>query len=890
MSNDQAGDRAESARRWRRRCTSGAILAGATGLAAGLAVMPAAAAAPTAPSRAAARPVLNAKPAATCQGQPAPWMNTRLSPDQRASLLVSQMTLAQEVQMTATVSNATESREVPAIPSLCIPALLLTNGSAGISTGGPAQAPSTALPAPISLASTWSPSAAGQYGQVEGAEALDQGRNVVEGPDINIARVPVNGRTFEAYGEDPYLDGQIAAGNVTGIQSQGVIATPKHFDANNQETNRSTINEVISQRTLEEIYMPAFKAAVQAGAGSVMCAENQVNGAYSCDSAALIGTLEKGWHFPGFVMSDFTSIHNTVQAADAGTSLELPSATFYGPALATAVENGQVSKSTVDEMVHRIFYTMFRLGLFDRPAPAPKPIPAAQDGATAQSLAEAGTVLLKNDQASLPLNPSRLKSVALIGPEANVASAGGAGSAKVAPIQTVSPLQAIGTEAARHHVTVHDAGEPPVNLGPTAIPAYALSPAGGAPGQHGLLAQYFNNSDWQGTPVVSRVEPYIDENALPPAGVNSGQTYSVRWSGTLTPPATGSYTLSLTSLASMTLSLNGQVVISDGGNFPAETVSKTVTLTAGTPYAIEVDSKPSNMAVAELGWQLPAGADNPLIDQAVRAARSSQTAVVFVGDQESEGVDRPNLSLPGFQDQLIQAVAQANPRTVVVLNTGAPVLMPWLSQVPAVVEAWYPGEEDGNAIAAVLFGAVNPSGKLPITFPASESAVPANTPAQYPGINGVATYSEGLDVGYRYDDAEGITPLFPFGFGLSYTSFAFSHLTVAGPGHGGNQGKIVVTAEVTNTGSRAGTEVAQLYVGDPASAQEPPRQLRGFQRVTLRPGQHEVVHFSLPASSLAYWSDATQGWTTAPGTYQVYVGDSSATASLPLHGQFSLGG
>jgi beta-glucosidase len=256
-------------------------------------------------------------------------------------------------------------------------------------------------------------------------------------------------------------------------------------------------------------------------------------------------------------------------------------------------------------------------------------------------------------------------------------------------------------------------------------------------------------------------------------------------------------------------------------------------------------------------------------------------AVVFAGDQETEGIDRPDLSLPGFQDQLIQAVARANPRTVVVLDTGGPVLMPWLSQVPAVVEAWYPGEEDGNAIAAVLFGDVNPAGKLPITFPASDSAVPASTPAQYPGVSGVATYSEGLDVGYRYDDAEGITPLFPFGYGLSYTSFAFSHLAVHVSG-----ATVTVDARVTNTGHRAGTEVAQLYISDPAAAQEPPRQLRGFQRVSLRPGQSQVVHFSLPASALAYWDGA---WTTAPGVYQVYVGDSSALAGLPLRGQFSLG-
>jgi beta-glucosidase len=321
----------------------------------------------------------------------------------------------------------------------------------------------------------------------------------------------------------------------------------------------------------------------------------------------------------------------------------------------------------------------------------------------------------------------------------------------------------------------------------------------------------------------------------------------------------------------------------DGG-FPSTTTNTTVDLTAGTGYSIEVDYTAINMALVQLGWELPVGADNPLIDSAVAAAKKANVAVLFVGDETSEAIDRPNLELPGFQDQLVSAVAAANPNTVVVLNTGDPVLMPWLSQVKGVVEAWYPGEEDGNAISAVLFGRVNPSGKLPITFASSENDVPANTPQQWPGVNGVATYSEGLNVGYRYDDATGQTPLFPFGFGLSYTTFAFSHLRV----DSGQDGHVEITAQVTNTGSRVGTEVAQLYVGDPASIQEPPRQLRGFQQVTLRPGQSEMVRFTLTGSSVAYWDAATSTWAVAPGTYQVYVGDSSALANLPLQGSFTL--
>jgi beta-glucosidase len=695
---------------------------------------------------------------------------------------------------------------------------------------------------------------------------------------------------FEAFGEDPYLAGNIAAADITGIQSRGVIATVKHFAANNQETNRTTINELISQRTLEEIYFPAFEAAVRAGAGSVMCAKNLVNGVHACDSAALLGELENDWGFKGFVVSDFSSIHSTTDAANAGADLELPSADYFGAALQAAVEGGQVSKATMDGMVERIMASMFALGLFDRPAPAQRAINATADGATARQLAQDGTVLLKDDGHILPLGgagaggrsgagPARggVRSIAVIGPEADTASAGGDGSPKVAPLYTVSPLRAITAQARARRITVNNAAAPPVNLGPDdAVPSYALTPPSGT--GHGLEVQYFDNADWSGTPVVTTTSPYIDQNALPPAGVDSASSYSVRWTGTLTARTSGSYTLSLTAHDKGTLYLNGSKLITDGGSFPATTVSATVQLTAGTSYQVQVDYVTSGMGLAQLSWRLPAGADNPLIDQAVAAARKSDVAVVFAGDEESEGVDRPSLELPGFQDQLIAAVAQANPRTIVVLDTGGPVLMPWLSQVKGVIEAWYPGEEDGNAIAPVLFGAVSPAGKLPITFPASDAGVPASTPQQYPGVNGVADYSEGLDVGYRWDDATGTTPLFPFGYGLSYTRFSFSHLTV----HGGQ-----VTAEVTNAGDSAGTDVVQLYVGDPASAGEPPRQLKGFQRVSLTPGEHATVHFSLTSGDLAHWDN---GWTVAPGTYQLYVGDSSALAGLPLRGSLPAGG
>jgi beta-glucosidase len=660
-----------------------------------------------------------------CAGQP--WMDRHRDPDERATLVIAQMTLDEKLQWLGSLTDATHSRETPPLPRLCLPALRLNNGSAGVSTGGPVQSPATALPAPIGLAATWDPELARRYGVVEGRETLAQGRNLLEGPDINIARVPVNGRTFEAYGEDPYLVARTTVGNVRGIQSQGVIANVKHYAANNQETNRSTINELIDERTLHEIYLPGFEAAVRQGhTGSVMCAKNQVNGAFSCGNRELLTDILKGsWGFDGFVVSDFNSCHSTLDCANNGMEFELPTAKFFGAPLKQAVLDGQVSATTLDDHVHRILAAMFRFGIVDRPVTT-TPIDAARDGAVSRDIAERAAVLLRNDGGALPLDAGALHSIAVIGPYAGAAKTGGGGSSHVLPLYTVSPVDGI----------------------------------------------------------KARV---------------------------------------------------------------------------GAGVAVTYDS----------------GADP---STAAAAAASADVAVVMVGDDEAEGRDRPSLALTGNQDQLVAAVAAANPRTVVVLKSGAPVLMPWLDQVPALLEAWYPGEEDGNAVAALLFGDVNPGGKLPITFPRQPGDVPANTTAQYPGVNGVATYSEGVMVGYRHYDAAGIAPLFPFGYGLSYTTFRLSNLTV----HGGRAGDVTVGVDVTNTGPRPGSEVVQVYVGHPtdSAVPEPPHQLEAFDKVDVAPGRTRRVELHLDPRAFAFWDTATGAWTAPDGVYRLSVGTSSR--DLPL--------
>jgi beta-glucosidase len=665
-------------------------------------------------------------------------------PDTRARDLVSQMTLDEKIQELHGTSDPNHYRVVVGIPRLGIPDLTMSNGPAGVTNGGPGhQGPATAMPAAISLAATWDVGLAYLYGATVGSEAADLANGMLEAPTINIARVPENGRTFEAYGEDPYLVGQISVGYIRGVQDQGVIANVKHYAGNNQERNRGSINDDIDERTLREIYLPAFEASVTQGqVWSLMCAYNKVNGPFSCQNDTLMNQILKAeWGFTGFVISDFGAVHSTVPSALAGLDLEMPTGVFFGDALKAAVQAGDVPMSVIDDKLIRRFRTMIAAGVFDNP-PSNQPIPVAEDGATARMLAEQGMVLLKNDQGTLPLDASHVQSIAVIGPYAARAMTGGGGSARVNPLYTIDPV----------------------------------------PG------------------IQNRVGPQVTVN------------------------------------------------FADGSDIAA----------------------------------------------AAALAQSADVAIVMVGDNETEGQDHP-ISLSGNQDQLVAAVAAANPNTVVVVKSGSAVLMPWVDSVPAILEAWYPGEEDGNAVAAVLFGDFNPSGKLPLTFPRRLEDLPANTPEQYPGVNGVAHYSEGVFVGYRHYDSQNIDPLFAFGHGLSYTSFSYDNLVITpgGPAGGLASGSsgwplenpddvVSVALDVTNTGSYAGGEAVQLYVGMPSTDDipQPPEQLKRFQKVSLNPGETTHVQFVLDRRAFSYWDVNSHGWLVAPGTYQIMVGSSSRDIRL----------
>jgi len=861
-----------------------AVVAGAT-MGAGASV--------TAPGAAARGAAPGAAASAAC-----PWLDASLPVAQRVDGLMSQMTLGDEINLVHG-SSGPYVFYVAAEPALCVPAIGLEDGPNGVADGLTGV---TQLPAGVSLAASFDPSLANAYGQVLGAEQAGKGTTVDLGPTINIVRDPRWGRAFEAFTEDPYLNGQLGDAEITGIQSQGVMAQVKHIAAYNEETNRNTSadNVQVSQRALNEIYLPGFHSAVeQAGAATTMCSYSMINNAFACGNTQLLNdVLKQEWGFPGFVTSDYQAMHDQASSLAAGTDMEQPFSTYYGTALLQAVQDGTVSRETVNTMVQRILTELFTFGFFNK----------AQTGTTGATVttpahvamsnqaAEEGTTLLRDQHGLLPLRSGG--AVAVIGADAGNAVTDGGGSAHaVTSPSGVSPLQ--GIEAADPAATVSYApGTDPVSPGSDlpglpAVPSSVLAPSAGS-AQTGLTGTYYNGLTLSGTPQLTRTDPGIaldyswygqgtqDASSSPPAPPNPYFT-SVRWTGVLTAPSTGSYTFDLTSDNGSKMYLGGALLIDSSAAQGLQTTKGTVSLAAGHTYPVEVDYASGYPMQIKLGWQPPSGSVPPAVRAAADLARRSSVAVVFVRDYETEAADRPDITLPNGQDELVQQVAAANPRTVVVLETGAPVTMPWASRVGGIVEAWYPGQTQGTAIADVLLGRTDPGGHLPETFPQSLAQVPASTPAQWPGTNSTVQYSEGIDVGYRWYETQGTTPLFPFGFGLSYTRFAFSGLRIDGRS-GAGAAPVRVSATLTNVGRRAGSDVAQLYLGDPAATGEPPRQLAGFQRVTLGPGQSARVHFTIEPSQTWYW-DAS-GWTQQAGAYAVYVGDSSAPAGLPLRGGF----
>ena len=828
-------------------------------------------------------PVAGAQASSLAPSTPAqcPWVTSKAPIPQRVEQLLGHMTLDQKLHELHGARGDKYVGVIPSIASLCIPALTMQDGPAGLGDGMKGV---TQLPAPIALAATWDTDLARRYGTVIGNEQRGKGVDVDLGPTLNLVRDPRWGRAFETYGEDPYLIGQLGSAYVRGVQATGTMAQVKHLAVYNQETNRNTPadNVIIDERTLQELYLPQFATVIrQARPASAMCSYNYFDGVAACqDSYTLTNVLRDQFGFRGFVVSDWGGTHSTTPSVKAGMNVEMPDGKYYGDALKQAVVSGAVAESTIDDLVRPVLAEMFRFHLFTRASTGHRDavVTTPAHAVAAKKIAEQGIVLLKNRDRVLPLSTSRVHSIAVIGTAAGKgALTSGGGSAHVSAVSIVTPFDGIAARAGQHVRVQYAQGNTPVGK-PPVLPAKYLTPSSGK--GHGWTGRYYRGTALTGSPTITRRVAQIDfdwNNTAPMAGIPADQ-WSAKWTGTLTPPTTGNYTFSLTSDDGSRLFVDGKRVIDNWGDHASNTKTAKVRLVAGQAVRVEVDYyEAAGGASVRLGWRVPHAtthAQQTRLRKAVALAAASDVAVVFAGDFQTEGSDLTDIDLSGNQNQLIAAVAAANPHTIVVLNTGSAVTMPWLEHVEGVLEAWYPGQEDGHAIAAVLFGNVNPSGKLPVTFPQRLADVPASTHAQWPGVNGRVEYSEGLEIGYRWYDAKGIKPLFAFGSGLSYTTFAFSHLEVT-PQVVAASGTVHASIEITNTGKRRGADVVQLYVGHPASAGEPPKQLKGFRKVVLEPGQTGRVEFTIPARAFATWSVKKHAWQVAQGSYRIMLGDAS---------------
>ncbi|WP_432970154.1 beta-glucosidase H [Dactylosporangium sp. CA-233914] len=808
-----------------------------------------------------------------------PWRDTSKSPGERAQLLLDALTFNEKVQLALDNLQPLTKYGMPAV-------LASHDGPSGIGVQG-----ATSFPSAQTLAATFDTDLATQYGAAVAQEARDSGRSIWLGPATDIARQPLAGRQAENLGEDPYLVGTTARAEVDGAKSRNVMTTVKHYGANTQEYGRmgfesddpnayfgrtAAINENIPQQALHEIYEAPVIATVKGnGADSVMCSYNQVNGKPACQNPELLGSLKSS--FQGLVIPDFLlAQRDAVLAALAGVDI----AGFDGGNQQRTAEmytSGQIPLKTLNDSDYRILYAVFNSGIFDNPPVSKTEISTAAHRELATRVAAEGMVLLKNDKNVLPLNDKSDRSIAVIGPSGDDAQyiEGGGPAVPTTVGRNITPLNGITARAGSHTSIIQAQG----SAGDVAATDLVAGPAlKSADGQiNGWTAKYWDTAAPEGTPARTTSETSINLPGVP-QGLKA--PYSAEWTATLTPAETGLYRFTSLVSGNMTFTVDGQQVINtlkptsylfSGPMYPAQ---GTITLKAGKPVTLKVSYSSVSTAFGNnginLAWQTPSQSQIPA---AVAAAKKARVAIVLANFAIGEGADRDSLSLPGDQNALIEAVAQANPRTIVVLNTAGPVLMPWLNKVEAVVQAWLPGQMFGTALARVLYGDVNPSGHLPTTFPASanQGPVPA-TPAGLAGQNGSLNFDEGIYVGYRWYDKTGQNPLFPFGYGLSYTSFRYSDLTVRPDATGAT-----VSVKVRNTGGRAGAATPQFYIGAPRSssrAQFAKYALGGFDQVELRPGQSATVRVHIDTDQLKYWDAATNGWKTAVDGRTVSVGDS----------------
>lgn len=739
---------------------------------------------------------------------------------------------------------------VPGVERLGIPPLRLADGPAGVRV----KQHATALPAPVLLAAAFDPGLARRYGQVIGREGRALGQDVLLSPMVNLIRTPYAGRNFETFSEDPLLSADLVAEEIKGIQSEGLIATVKHYAMNNQEKDRDSIDVRVDEQTLNEVELRAFEAAVGAGARAVMGAYNKVNGTYACESKELLtGILRDRWGFEGWVMTDWHAAHSTVASLTAGLDMEMPNGKYFGAALKTAVQNGSVSEEYVDRPVRRILTTMDDFGMLDGSAP-PRPARNPSAGAAvALEVAKAGATLLHNRNRTLPLTGEAARSIAVVGPTGSLPFVSGGGSAHVIPDHAERPLDAITSRAGRGAEVSYALGE---DLFGKPLPEDALADGIDPEGQRVAAGKTWT---YKGTLTVE------DEDEW---------TFVIHYSGTrpkvlldgvdLFPVAAGlaeHFTGGLVSAAPDGLAVR----------------RRTLDLAAGE-HRVEITAKGGAQGQTFRLRHATGATRARDVAEAVKAARAAESVVLFAYEDATENQDRTTLALPGHQVGLIEAVTAVNPRTTVVLNTSSSTSMPWLERTAAVLQMYYPGQEGAAATAAVLFGDCDPGGRLTQTFPVDDAHHPvAGDTRRYPGVNGVEEYSEGVHVGHRWYDAEDERPLFPFGHGLSYTSFVYEDLGVERTGDG-----LEVVFTVRNTGRRDGVDIPQVYVGASPDLQvdQAERVLGGYQRLALKAGESRRVTVHVDERTLSSWDVKRHGWVLGTGRRTVWVGASAGELRL----------
>jgi beta-glucosidase len=782
-------------------------------------------------------------------------------------------------------------------PAAGLRRLVVSDGPAGVRGETWDERDTSAnVPSPTALAATWDEPLVEQLGRLLAYEARRKGVDVLLAPTVNLHRTPYGGRHFECFSEDPLLTSRIGVAYVRGVQDGGVAATVKHFVGNDSETQRMTLDAQIGERALRELYLAPFEAIVNdGGVWAVMAAYNQVNGHTMTESPLLREILHEEWGFDGLVMSDWFATRSTEAAGNAALDLAMPGPNGpWGDALVAAVRDGRVDEAAIDDKVLRILRLAARVGALEGTQPAPAP---AYDDATIATelrrVAAAGFVLARNEDFVLPLEPSRLTRIAVVGPNGAVARTLGGGSATVSPPYTVSPLEGIRAALGEDVQVDHARGVLSSSRTPVAGSPWLRQPAGSDEGVEvrflaadgsvlGTERRPGAAFRWMGsfgpevpTDEVTRVEVHTILRATDPG------TYEVGVSGV------GRYSLSVggESVFDLQLELPPGADIIEALMIPPQQVheielehGEDVEIVLGHYVAPFQSDLIDFMAVIfQLNLQPPHGTDDEEIARAVALARDADVAVVVVGtteEVESEGFDRTSLALPGRQDELVRRVAEANPRTVVVVNAGAPVLLPWADDVAALLLAWFPGQEFGNALADVLVGVAEPGGRLPTTWPATDGDVPSTQP-----VDGVLPYDEGLFIGYRGYDRDGRAPRFPFGHGLGYTTWQY--VAVEAPAKNTRGADVDVLVRLRNTGSRRGREVVQVHASrSDGRVERPLRWLAGFAVVDAEPGEDLTVNVRVATRAFEHWDAEASRWTLEPGTFGLAAGSSSAV--LPV--------